>query len=282
MDKIKKNLKVIISLAAVSIGLIAVQAFQYQDWNHTASVWVFDVGQGDSIFIDSDVQVLIDGGPDSIVIEKLTKILPFWDRSIDLIVNTHPHADHLTGLVEVLRRYLVEDVWLTGQIYKTSFSEVFHEAALDLSTVVSVGDSVTLAEGVSIKVVWPIVDLTGVELDDPNDGSIVLLVECYGTKILLTGDIGVNQELAIMDQVGDIDVLKVGHQGSLTSSDVEFLKTLNPEVAIISVGENDYGHPRPTVIRRLQEIDAAIYRTDQNGDVRIKCSEGGYSVKLYE
>lgn len=274
----------IISIVVLSFLLIAallVQAFKYWTQNNEVSIWVFDIGQGDSIFIDADVQVLIDGGPDSLVVERLSMILPFWDRSIDLIVNTHPHADHLTGLITILNRYLIGEVWVSGQIYETSFSEKFTNSIEGIDSIVSAGKKLWLDDDVTLEVIWPIADLENIRLDNPNDGSIVLLVECFDARILLTGDIGTDQELAIMNQVGDIDILKVGHQGSNTSSSIEFLDAVDPEVAIISVGENDYGHPHDEVLYRLNQVGSAIYRTDLHSDVRVICSKEGYEIKLY-
>ena len=278
----KKQLTSIAVLSVVTIIIISIQAFRFQSWGDEVSIWVFDVGQGDAVFIDADYQILIDGGPTDVIIEKLSMVMPFWDRSIDLIVNTHPHADHLTGLIDVLRRYLIGGVWVSGQEYKTSFSNEFDNSIEGLYSIVVAGDFIKLDRNVTVEVLWPISNLEGVYLDDPNDGSIVLLVECFETRMLLTGDIGVEEELAIMDQVGEIDVLKVAHQGSLTSSHIEFLNVTDPEVAIISVGENDYGHPHSEVLNRFDQIGAQIYRTDMYNDVRVVCSPEGYEIKLYK
>ncbi|MBT3231043.1 MBL fold metallo-hydrolase [Candidatus Uhrbacteria bacterium] len=277
--------KHVVSIAiftALLIFVVSIQAFRYQSWwNDNVSIWVFDVGQGDAIFIDADQNILIDGGPSDVIIEKLSMVLPFWDRSIDYIVNTHPHADHLTGLIDVLNRYLIGEVWVSGQNYETSFHDAFSTSSEDLSSIIVAGHSVELSHDVVATVLWPMSSLDGVRLDDPNDGSIVMLVECFETRMLLTGDIGTNQELAIMERAGDINILKVGHQGGSTSSHIDFLNTIDPEVAIIAVGENDYGHPHAEVIDRLNQVDAEIYRTDLHGDVRIICSPEGYEIKLY-
>lgn len=269
---------ILMIVLALSVG---VQIYRFGSHGGKASVWVFNVGQGDAIFIDADYDVIVDGGPSDMIVEKMTVILPFWDRSIDLIVNTHPHADHLTGLIHVLNRYLVGEVWVSGQVYQTRFAGEFEDLFGDRSLIATSGQWLQLDQEVLIRVLWPVANLEGIELDDPNDGSIVLLVECFETRILLTGDIGAEQELAIMNQAGDIDVLKVSHQGSNTSSHIDFLNATDPEVAIISVGENDYGHPHEGVLNRLNQIGVQIYRTDLHGDVRVICSEDGYEIKVY-
>lgn len=270
-------------IVSVIIFVVFVQAVRYQSWwRDDVSIWVFDVGQGDSIFIDADVDVLIDGGPTDIVIEKLSLVLPFWDRSIDIILNTHPHADHLSGLINVLNRYQVGQVWISGQGYQTGASDTFANLSDQTQKVVTTGSSAELQEGVTLNVLRPRVSLEGKILDDPNDGSIVLLLTCFNSRILLTGDIGAEQEALIQNEIGNIDVLKVGHHGSQSASSFEFLNATDPEVAIISVGENNYGHPSHAVLDRLEAIDVDIYRTDINGDVRVICSEDGYQIEIYK
>jgi competence protein ComEC len=282
MRFINSQIKVAFFICLAIIVVSAIQIYLYGSWKEDEiSVWIFDVGQGDSIFVDANIDTLIDGGPTSVIIEKLTEVLPFWDRTIDFIISTHPHADHLTGLIEVFRRYVVTTIFTSGQDYQTGAYDIFKDlSALQVDSM-SAGDSIELQQGVLIKTIWPMTDFDGRTLDDPNDGSIVLLVNCFDTKILLTSDIGIDEEKAIIDSVGDIDVLKVGHQGSNTSSSEEFLRAIDPEIAVISVGENNYGHPSNIVINRLDAVGAVMYRTDIDGDVRIICSRKGYKVQTY-
>ncbi len=278
----KSKIQYTVAVILLIIIAVAIQSFIYQSWwLDDVSIWIFDVGQGDSILIDSKIDVLVDGGPSSSVIEKLTLVYPFWDRTLDYIVNTHPHADHLTGLVEVLNRYQVDEVWTSGQDYSTSVFDLFNDITAQINNVVWLGKELKLQDNVELSIVWPITSLENKTLDGPNDGSIAVLVDCFGTKILLTGDIGVGQEHMIMSAVGDIDILKVAHQGSKTSSSQEFLQYVDPEVAIISVGENDYGHPHAEVLGRLDQLGAQVYRTDIDGDIRIICSPDGYEIKTY-
>ncbi|EKD47518.1 MAG: hypothetical protein ACD_66C00024G0003 [uncultured bacterium] len=283
MCLIRLYYKYILIIMSIIICVALVWAFQYQSWwRDDVSIWVFDVGQGDAIFIDADVDALVDGGPTNIIIEKLSLILPFWDRSIDLIVNTHPHADHLSGLIDVLSRYQVDQVWTTGQVYQTGASDAFASMSQQINKIVLAGSSIKLQENVTLDVFWPSTSLQGKVLEDPNDGSIVMLLTCFNSRILLTGDLGAKQSELIQAAIGDIDVLKVGHHGSATSLSTEFLEVINPEVAIISVGENDYGHPSTSVLDRLESIGVDTYRTDINGDVRVICSEDGYQVTIYK
>jgi competence protein ComEC len=283
MRFLNSQIKIAFFICLAIIVASVIQIYLYGSWKEDEiSVWIFDVGQGDSIFIDAHIDILIDGGPTSVIIEKLTEVLPFWDRTIDFIISTHPHADHLTGLIDVLRRYVVTTIYTSGQDYQTGAYDIFKDLSASQVDSMSVGDSIKLQQDVSIKTIWPMTDFEGKTLDDPNDGSIVLLINCFDTKILLTSDIGIDEEKAIIDSVGDIDVLKVGHQGSNTSSSEEFLRAIDPEVAVISVCENDYGHPSNKVINRLDKVGAVVYRTDVDGDVRIMCSKDGYEIKLYK
>lgn len=244
-------------------------------------VWVFDVGQGDAIFIDGpDTQVLIDGGPSNIILEKLSSVMPFWDRSVDLVVNTHPHADHVTGLNYVLERYSVHDVWASGQEYGTE-AFIYFESIAD-PRVVYKGQEFDLGSGAKLTVIWPEMSLDEVWLDDVNDGSIAMLLEYGDTVMFFPGDLGIAQEKQILDRLPDIDVLKVAHQGSLTSSSFEFLQATTPEAAIIPVGENDYGHPDPIIVERLHSIGAQVLRTDLNGDIRVSSDGGEPWVNIFD
>ncbi len=233
-------------------------------------VWIFDVGQGEGIFIDApDTQILIDGGPDELVLERLSAVMPWWDRSIDIVVNTHPHADHVVGLIPVLERYRVDTMIDGGESYNTpEFAEYLRLASAS-RRVIAAGEVIELGDGASLTTLWPAAPYAGAVLDDPNDGSIVFLLEYGETSILLTGDAGSDEEAEW--GVGDIDILKVGHHGSDTSTSQVFVDRTTPEIAIISVGEgNDYDHPSTFVIDRLLQAGAEVLRTDKYGNVRIR------------
>lgn len=269
----------LITVSVVSQQLLAAR-FSQPD---RIVVWIFDVGQGDAIFIDApEAQVLIDGGPSSLIVEKLSAILPFWDRSIDYVVNTHPHADHVTGLNFTLERYEVAEVWHSGQEYYTEAFQYFEELACNREQLVKDGSLINLGAGATLEIIWPDKNYNNAVLDDPNSGSLVALLTYDGTTILLTGDIGVGEELKIIDEVPQIDVLKVPHQGSLTSSGPVFLNQIKPDIAVITVGENDYGHPSPLVVDRYRALGTEIIRTDQDGDVRIISDGAEPSVQLFD
>ena len=284
------------------LSIIVVSAWQLSrahQWRQDdLTIWVFDVGQGDAIFIDGpEVQVLIDGGPSGVILEKLTAVLPFWDQKIDILVNTHPHADHVTGLVYVMDRYFIDDIYVSGQEYGTEIFGRFEQRAEE--KLLLAGDRIDLGGGAYLEVLWPESYLKGQRLDDPNMGSIVLALYYGEMSMLLTGDIGIEEELQLVcgdsppSQGGarggcrgevavEFDILKVGHQGSLTSTHPAFLEVIQPSYSIISVGENSYGHPSPIVLDRLEAIGSTILRTDINGDIRIWSDGGEPEVTVFD
>ena len=248
----------------------------------TIAIWIFDVGQGDAIFIDApNAQVLIDGGPSVEVIEKLTATMPYWDRSIDLLVNSHPHADHVTGLVHVLERYDVTSVWTSGQAYGTDIFDAFKD--LSFQQAVVSGEVIDLGAGATLTVLWPELSFADDRLENTHDANVTLLFEYGETTMLFTGDMETEVEEQILAQLEHIDVLKVGHHGSLTSTSPELLEVTTPDYAVIQVGEdNSYGHPHPVILDRLKNYDAQILRTDQDGDVRITTDGGEPSLMLFD
>ncbi len=235
-------------------------------------VWMLDVGQGDAFFIEfpTGEQWLIDGGPDDSILAKLGSLLLPWDRTLDAILLTHPDADHVTGLVGVLDRYQVETIYETGVRAHTPNAEAFVDR-LDreeaMHTILQTDDRIVVGD-VTLTVVWPDNPDVGSYPEKRNNLSINLLLEYGETTVLFTGDSEAIVEESVGPRVGDIDVLKVGHHGSLTSTTWVFLQATTPEAALISMGrENLYGHPHPTVIQRLDDIGTTIFRTDLDRDV---------------
>jgi competence protein ComEC len=219
-----------------------------------------DVGQGDAILIQKgNQQVLIDGGPSSQdVTLGLGDRMPFWDRTIELVVLTHPHSDHLTGLVEVLKRYKVEQVLYPDLDYESplydEWDELVNEKGIPC-TIAQTGQEIDLGDGIMISVLNPQASpLTGTESDTDNNG-VVLRLTMGGVSFLLAADIGWEAEFELIAERDDLasTVLKVAHHGSDTSTTLEFLAAANLQVAVISVGENSFGHPSNEVIKRLED-----------------------------
>ena len=252
-------------------------------------VTFFDVGQGDSIFIQAENgnQILIDGGPGDAVLAELGDALPFYDRSLDMIILTHPDADHLNGLVEVVKRYKPKMVLETGVLHDTAPYEEWRRF-LDAERIPIVrakaGETFLVADGVTAQVLFPFRDQEGQKPKSVNDTCIVLRLDYGETSFLFTGDIEAKTERILsvaQHEALDVDVLKVAHHGSKTSSIAEFLGAVSPEIAVMSVGRNNrYGHPHPEVIDRYTELHIPVHRTDISGTVVLRAfPDGTYVVE---
>ncbi len=240
-----------------------------------------DIGQGDAILIQKgNQQVLVDGGPSPQALSlELSDRMPFWDRTIELVVLTHPHSDHLTGLVEVLQRYQVEQV-LYPDLDDLDYESPLYDEWLGLieekdipCTPAQAGQKIDLGDGVIIEVLNPQTPLLTGTGSDINNNSVVLHITMGKVSFLLTADIEQEAEFKLIVLRADLTstVLKVGHSGSYTSTTPEFLAAANPRVAVISVGENPFGHPSNEVVERLEkELGAEnIFRTDEQGTIEF-------------
>jgi len=250
----------------------------------------FDVGQGDAVFIQTPQrhQILIDGGPGSIVLEKLAKEMPFWDRTIDLIILSHPENDHLSGLTDVLKRYKVENILWTGIARDTpAFKEwqrLIKEEGAEIK-IAQAGQRIILPtnkEKAGIDILYPLEKLEGKEMENSNDVSIVVRLIFGEKSFLFTGDVGKATEKKLLEKEINVksNVLKVGHHGSKTSSSDDFIKKVLPEIAIIEVGkDNSYGHPHQETLATLGKYGISIFRTDKNKDIKILCDSQSLKLK---
>jgi competence protein ComEC len=271
LDKVPKKWAVP-SLLVVAI-LMSTAAYAMPD--DRLHVSFLDVGQGDAILIQTPnhQDILVDGGPGAQAIsQQLSKHLPFWDRTIELVVLTHPHEDHLTGLLEVLQRYKVKQVLYLD----TSYTLPDEQEWLNLiqqkhikSTLAKAGQEIDLGTtDTTLEVVNPTPGSTVPAMDN----GIVLKLSDEKISFLLTSDISADAEHDLITQRADVSctVLKVAHHGSNDSSTAAFLAVADPKLAVISVGaDNTFGHPGADTLRRLAAAVGAdnIYRTDKNGTV---------------
>lgn len=241
----------------------------------------FSVGQGDSIFIQTPTrqQILIDGGPDNTVLRKLNEEMPFWDRSLDLVILTHPERDHISGLTEVLNRYRVDNVMWTGIEGATVRYEKWKKALSEENQIIArSGQEILLSEG-NLKVLHPPRSLYEERYQRSNKTSIVTKLNFGRNDFLFTGDIPKRVERGLLFEDIEVKVFKVAHHGSKTSSSEEFLKKVEPELGIISVGsENNFGHPHSEVLSRLSKYDIKTLRTDQDGDIKIISDQEKYKI----
>lgn len=245
-----------------------------------------DVGQGDAIFIQSPTgaQILIDGGPHQSVLRPLGREMPFFDRSIDVVLYTHPDIDHIGGLPEVLERYKVSFFGETETEAGTAlFGALQRRRDVEGAEVIDLrrGQIFDLGGGAHLEVLFPDRELGGQEA---NLSSVIMRLSYGEAEFMLTGDApkATEEYLAILDgEELRSDVLKVAHHGSKTSSSAAFLSAVSPQYAIISAGcDNRYGHPHEDVIDRLHSVTAEILSTCEHGTVTF--TSDGNEVILKE
>lgn len=272
-----------IILAALAVALIAVTPPPTDGRTH---VWVLDVGQGDSILIEAanGAQMLIDGGRDDTALRELARILPPGDRFIDVVIATHPDADHIGGLPLVLSRYKV-GLFLTSDV--DTDTDTFRELrdTIDRERMpayfVRAGMTISFEDILStqFEILFPD---RKTKLWDTNSASIVGRLQVGSRSALFTGDapVWVEQYLvAKVPQLLDIDILKLGHHGSRTSTSATLLKSGTPSLAIVSAGrDNSYGHPHKEVLDLLKQFGIPTASTAQEGTIILQTD----GVKWYK
>ncbi len=251
-------------------------------------VEVLNIGQGDSIFIQTpDMRhMIIDGGPGNAVMGKLSQRLPLWDRHFDVVVLTHPDADHLNGLLQVLKKYRVDYIVWTGivrdgQGYQEWLSLLEKQKKMGSHIIIANKGTVINNGGVAMQILHPFENLEGQFSKATNDTGIVARLAYGKNSFLFTADISSNVEKEFIDHGISLasDVIKVAHHGSKYSSSVEFFQAAKPKLATISVGaSNTYGHPTPEVLQRLADFGITTMRTDRDGDITITSNGNTISV----
>lgn len=281
----KHRLKIWTLLAALSVLNFAVwQNLVSKEAPENLRIEFLNIGQGDSslIFLPGGAKLLIDGGrPDKRVLEELAAVLPANDRYLDLVLASHNDADHLGGLVEVLRRYEVGAFLYNGRDdgNLAHFAEARTAAAEKDIPIVALaqGDRIKYGESLG-EILWPIP--SALTQKSTNEGSVVLKLSAAGATALFAGDIGEKTEKIIAGLAGFADILKIPHHGSKYSSSAGFLNFLQPRLAVIEVGKNSYGHPTAEVLNRLAQIGASVYRTDLDG--RITAEVFGGELRVFK
>jgi competence protein ComEC len=240
------------------------------------TVAFLDVGQGDAIFIETTdgVQMLVDGGPNSVVLRELSKTMPILDKSIDVLLATHSDKDHIGGLVDVLKRYQVKDIIHTNNKNDTAVSEAFDRGSVNEGAIIHIaeaGHQFSLGASTTLLILSP---EGNPENWESNTASVVLQLQYGETEFILTGDAPVNIEEYIAKSFGNLiqsEVLKLGHHGSRTSTSEMFLNTIKPQYAIVSAGlDNSYGHPHQEVVDKLVARDIKMLNTADEGTIIFK------------
>lgn len=233
-------------------------------------------------------QVLIDGGPDASVLQELGKIMPYYDHSIDMLVLTHPHADHVDGLIEVLKKYKVSKIIENNINFKSADYDEWNKltSGMDI-TEAKAGQEANLGDGITLNILYPYqsgsgnVVITSKNSSKVHDYMVVSRLD-YGTEsVVFTGDMEAKVEDKLIHDGAKLSAqfLKVGHHGSTTSTSDEFLNAVKPEVAFIEVGANNvYKFPNPTIVQRLENHGIKYYRTDIDGTVELSLDGQNYRI----
>ena len=283
MSSIVKNFKYYF-LGTLFLGAIFVWYAVLAETRKELTVAFLDVGQGDAIFVEAPNgnQILIDGGPNKAVLRELAKQMPFYDRTIDGIILTHPHLDHYAGLNEVMKKYKVNLEMDPGTKVKgAGFGEF--ENLTKIKNIKSLyakrGMIINLGKDLRLDILLPVINDENLS---EHDGMLVSRLVYKNNSFLLTGDMEDNLEnflISFGDNVKS-DVLKIGHHGSKTSTSEKFLGLVNPELAVISAGKNNkYGHPHQEVTNRLAGFEIPTLRTDEKGTIVIESDGEKIMVK---
>ena len=245
-----------------------------------------NVGQGDAELIQTQAgNILIDAGPNNKVLFELGKILPFYERTIDLVILSHPNKDHYNGLFELLDKYKIRAVMLNNYTYPSS---TFQKLLQELQK-----RNILLIKGVEkVEVSWQNQDKLSIIYppeqlffnNNTNASCLVVSLLMGSNQFLFTGDIGSGQEQKILpllkNLLANFKILKVSHHGSNSASSEKFLEMFQPQMAIIEVGKNNYGQPHPNVLERLESLGAQIFRTDLSGTIRFFYDNNGLKLQL--
>jgi len=245
---------------------------------------VLDIGQGDAIFIKlpNGDQALVDGGPNDAVLNEIGRRMPPFDRKIEHIVLTHPHADHLSGLVKVIEQYEVGDILETDVGYSSATFKRWQDDVKSKNVPVHLarqGQTYDWGGGVSFEVLWPDKSFSGVE-DNATDGAAMNSTSVIGrirfgeTGFMLTGDAEEGPQASLCDTMDAAklksQVLKIAHHGSSGGNAECFLQKVAPKTAVISVGkDNKYNHPHAETLELLSRFAIEVLRTDQRGTIEF-------------
>lgn len=245
--------------------------------NQDMQVIFFDVGQGDAILISQgSSQVLIDSGRSGqVILEKLGRYVPFWDRKIETVLMTHPDQDHIGGFADVFASYEIKTVIKTDVKSDSQTFKVLEEhIEKEKSEIVEGknGVKIIFPDQKEMEIIYPFSSVSE-NAKDTNGSSIVSVLKFGESKFLLTGDLTSEKEDKILRKgiAVSADVLKVGHHGSKYSTSAQFLEKVSPRDAVISVGKNSYGHPTMEILERLKKQGVSISRTDEKGDIIYDC-----------
>lgn len=264
-------------LSVVSLFLFCVYANQAWVLPGELEVKVLDIGQGDSILIRTPMgkNLLVDGGPGQAVLERLEEEMGYWGNSLDLVVLTHPDLDHLEGLIEVLKRYEVDKILMTGVSHgSAAYAELLNVIRdREVEVLLAYADEdYRLERDVFLDTIYPVDPVAGQVVQNINDTSITLKLVYGQTRYLLSGDCEVSCETAQLRTDVDLsaDVITGGHHGSKTSFSLPYLLAVRPKMVGMSNGRNNtFGHPHRQTLDKLASLGIAYWNTSESGTIRF-------------
>lgn len=280
------NMKTFIN-ALIMTGIVFVMTTSIFIIDHQPGkfkVVFLDVGQGDAIFIQTPekYQILIDTGASSVITSELGSVMAPWDRSLDMIIITHPDMDHFGAMEDVLEHYVVDTIIDNGFYHDDEFSEYATLVKQEGSTYVRPHNGYRVALPGDVILTFISVPDFG-QGSDKNDESIIVRVDYKKASFLFTGDASVDIEEMLVDEhpeLLDIAILKLGHHGSKTSSSELFLQATTPQIAVISAGiGNRYGHPHPDVMQRASDLGIRTVCTCDDGRIMFVEKDEGLMLR---
>jgi len=277
----KSNLKWLLKVALLSVLTAAIAAATVSA-SENLTVHFLDVGQGDSELVQfNGKNVLIDAGTQDMGPRVESYLKNHGVSSLDLLVATHPHEDHIGGLLDILNDFGVKQVLDSGQTHTSqtfeNYLNLIDRKNIPFETAER-GQTINLDPAIKIEVLSPPIPLFP---DDLNQNSIVLKITYNKVSFLLMGDAGIEAEKSLLSSGSnlDSDILKVGHHGSSSASSSSFLARVKPAISIIEVGAgNDYGHPTKKTLKALQSTGSKVYRTDLNGNIAVTTDGQKYTI----
>lgn len=280
----KKFISVFSSLLFVIFFLSITHTKIFPSESKDLAVVFLDIGQGDATYIKTpqNKRILIDGGPDKTILYKLGKYIPWWEKEIDAVYISHPHADHILGIIEVLKKYKVKKIYLTRAIIKTSEYEELLESIKMQNTEIEYITSkqdVEYDSSIHFQILHPEKSFGEVTDKDINNTSMLMKLVYGNSSILFTGDLEIMGQKENLAEDIDSDILKVPHQGSSDSMNLDFMKKVSPQYAVIFVGKNNYGHPSQRVIRSYERLGSQVLITQDRGDIVFHLDGENISLK---
>lgn len=270
-----KFTKIIIALLVVFIALSFIAIKNVSDEN--LHVYFLDVGQGDSIYARyMNTDIIIDGGPDNSLMYELGKYHPFYDQKIEYIVISHPHDDHIVGLLEIIKRYDIGTIYMTDAPADTDaymqLQKIIKEKNIQ-TKIISSRACEDLAQNYSICFLYPTSSYANTKIDNLNNTSIVASLKYGAFKLILPGDLETYKQTIVAEENGltlKSDILKAAHHGSSNGLNDNFMNLVSPELVIFSVGaDNKFGHPSQESIDYMNNAGTKFLRTDEKGTIEV-------------